>query len=139
MKYLLDTDICIYYLKGLHNIDQRIKSAGLSTCCISEITVAELKFGAANSAQRDKNVQVIQAFIDLIQVIPIYDCLDFYADEKSRLRKNGTPLDEFDLIIGSCAVYYEMILVTNNEKHFSRINGIRIENWTQQTIDPNEK
>ncbi|MEO1451283.1 MAG: type II toxin-antitoxin system VapC family toxin [Bacteroidota bacterium] len=129
-QYLLDTNICIYYLKGIYGIENRIQNAGLDNCFISEITIAELKFGAANSQQKAKNSKLFQAFIELMQVIPIISCLDFYAEEKTRLRRQGNPIDEFDLLIGATAAVHDMVLVTNNEKHFSRITGIRIENWT---------
>jgi len=58
--------------------------------------------------------------------------LDSYAQEKARLRKQGTPLDDFDLLIGASAVANNLILVTNNVKHFERIEGITIENWAQE-------
>lgn len=129
-QYLLDTNICIYYLKNLFQIEKKIKEVELENCFISEITVAELKFGASNSSKKASNKQVINKFIDASQIVPIITCLDFYADEKARLRQLGTPLDEFDLLIGCSAVVNEMVLVTNNEKHFTRIQGIQVENWT---------
>lgn len=87
-KYLLDTNICIYFLKGQFNIDKKLKSVGVENCFISEITVAELKFGAENSVQKEKNRIVIENFIDSIQILPIISCLDTYAKEKARLRKD---------------------------------------------------
>lgn len=131
-QYLLDTNICIYYLKGLHNLHQKIENIQLSNCYISEITIAELKFGVenSNSSRKQENRQVVENFIDSINILPIISCLDFYAIEKVRLRKNGTPIDEFDLLIGSSAVVNNLIVVTNNEKHFNKISRIEIENWT---------
>jgi tRNA(fMet)-specific endonuclease VapC len=57
--------------------------------------------------------------------------LDFYAEEKARLMKSGNLIDDFDLLIGSTAVVHEMTMVTNNETHFERINGIKIKNWVK--------
>ena len=65
-----------------------------------------------------------------MQIIPIFGALDFYAKEKARLRKLGTPIDDFDLLIGATAVTNELIIVTNNTKHFTRIDLIEIEDWT---------
>lgn len=130
-KYLLDTNICIYFLKGQYNIDEKIKSVGVENCFISDITVAELKFGAENSKQKAKNRKVIENFIDSIQILPIITCLDTYAKEKSRLRKSGMIIDEFDLLIGSSAIENHMVLVTRNTKHFERLRNLEIENWTE--------
>lgn len=131
-KYLLDTNICIYFLKGQFNIDKKLKSVGVENCFISEITVAELKFGAENSVQKEKNRKVIENFIDLIQILPIISCLDTYAKEKARLRKKGLTIDEFDLLIGSSSIENNMVLVTRNVKHFSRLKNCTIENWVDK-------
>jgi len=131
-KYLLDTNICIYFLKGQFNIDKKLKSVGVENCFISEITVAELKFGAENSVQKEKNRKVIENFIDSIQILPIISCLDTYAKEKARLRKKGLTIDEFDLLIGSSSIENNMVLVTRNVKHFSRLKNCTIENWVDK-------
>lgn len=131
-KYLLDTNICIYFLKGQSNIDKKLKSVGVENCFISEITVAELKFGAENSVQKEKNRKVIENFIDSIQILPIISCLDTYAKEKARLRKKGLTIDEFDLLIGSSSIENNMVLVTRNVKHFSRLKNCTIENWVDK-------
>jgi len=131
-KYLLDTNICIYFLKGQFNIDKKLKSVGVENCFISEITVAELKFGAENSVQKEKNRKVIENFIDSIQILPIISCLDTYAKEKARLRKKGLTIDEFDLFIGSSSIENNMVLVTRNVKHFIRLKNCTIENWVDK-------
>ena len=66
-----------------------------------------------------------------VQILPIFNALDLYANEKARLRKSGKTIDDFDLLIGVSAVANKLILITNNESHFDRINGIEIENWTK--------
>ena len=129
-KYLLDTNICIYFIKGKFNLKEKIIGIGMRNCYISEITVAELKFGAENSEQREKNKKTIEKFINSLQIIPIISCLDIYAMEKTKLRKSGKIVDDFDLLIGSSAIANDMILVTANEKHFERLCRIKIENWT---------
>lgn len=130
--FLIDTNICIYYIKGRYKLDKKFGEAGRDSLFISEITLAELKFGVENSLNRNKNKQVLEDFLSGVQLLPIYDSLDIFAKEKARLRKRGTPVDDFDLLIGASAVANDLILVTHNVKHFDRIKGITIENWAQE-------
>lgn len=130
MNYLLDTNICIYYLKGLYQLDEKFNSLPDGSLYISEITLAELKYGIANSSEPKKNRATLENFLSEVRILPIIDSLDIYAQEKVRLRKLGRPVDDFDLLIGASAIANSLVLVTNNEKHFDRIKGIEIENWT---------
>ncbi|MBN8649887.1 MAG: type II toxin-antitoxin system VapC family toxin [Cytophagales bacterium] len=128
-KFLLDTNICIYFLKGQYNLIQKLEKIGLENCFISEITIAELKFGAENSESKEKNRNTVDDFISRFTIIPIFNSLDIYAKEKARLRKAGNPLDDFDLLIGATAISNELVLVTRNVTDFERLEGIKIENW----------
>jgi tRNA(fMet)-specific endonuclease VapC len=130
-KYLLDTNIYIFYLKGKFNLDRKIAEISLKNCYISEITVAELKFGVENSQRVDKNKATLNTFLSQIQVLSISKALDTYAIEKSRLRKSAILIDDFDLLIGATATTYQMVMVTNNTNHFSRISNIQLEDWTK--------
>lgn len=130
-KYLLDTNICIFFLKGLFKLDAKIQEVGLENCFISEITVAELKFGAEKSQKVEQNRLVVSTFISQMNILPIFNSLDFYAQEKNRLQKQGTPIDEFDLLIGATALANDLVLVTNNTRHFMRLTDIQIEDWSQ--------
>jgi tRNA(fMet)-specific endonuclease VapC len=131
-KYLLDTDISVFYLRGKYNINQKLKEIiGYDNCFISEITLAELKYGAELSEKVDENLNSVNEFANKIGILPIFNSLDLYAKEKARLRKAGNIIDDFDLLIGCSAIKNSMILVTNNENHFERINNINIENWTK--------
>jgi tRNA(fMet)-specific endonuclease VapC len=129
-KYLLDTNICIYFIKGQYELNKKIAEAGEQNCFISEMTVAELKYGVENSKTVEEMRKVINAFIPKFPVIPIYNSLDIYAKEKSRLRKQGILIDDFDILIGATAVVNNMIMVTNNVAHLSRLENIKIEDWT---------
>ena len=131
MSFLIDTNICIYFLKGLYNLVEKFDEVGIGNLYISEITVAELKFGAAKSKYPAKNKFVIEELIHKFKQIPIYNSLDIFAEEKARLQKIGNIVDDFDLLIGATAIGNKMILVTNNEKHFQRLQGISLENWTK--------
>lgn len=131
-KYLLDTNICIYFIKGLYTLDKKIESVRPENCFISEITVTELKFGVENSKHPNENRIVLTDFLEGIKIIPIFNSLDHYAKEKVRLKKAGKTIDDFDLLIGSTAVTNNLTVVTNNRKHFDRIKDIKIENWTEE-------
>ena len=128
-KYLLDTNICVYLLKGLYSLDKKIEKAEIENCFVSEITIAELKFGVENSEAKEKNKKTIDDFVIKFTIIPIFSSLDIYAKEKARIRKKGLPLDDFDLLIGSTAISNNLILVTRNVSDFERLEGIEIENW----------
>ena len=128
---MLDTNICIYYLKGLYKLDKKFAQIESTNCFISEITIAELKFGAENSVKVEKNRKTVEAFQNKFNTIPIFTSLDIYAIEKARLRKKGKPLDDFDLLIGATAIANNLILVTNNASDFSRMHEIVIEDWTK--------
>lgn len=132
-RYLLDTNICIFFFKGRYNIDKKLDEVGLNNCFISVITLAELKFGSENSADPVKHRNIVKEFESKIQILPLINSLEDYAKEKARLRKLGTPVDEFDLLIGSTAKSNNLIVVTNNIKDFNRIRGVKIEDWTKET------
>ena len=130
MQYLLDTNICVFFLRGKLNLDELIKQKGRENCFISEITVIELRYGAENSDNPTKSHKAVDSFISGLSIIPIYGSINRYAKEKVRLRKIGKPMhDEFDLLIGVTAIENQLTLVTDNGKDFERLEGIKIENW----------
>lgn len=131
MDYLLDTDVCIFFLKGKYDIKDKILEVGIENCYISEITVAELKYGAEKSENFSKHSKEVEKMEELFTVIPIYNSLDAFAKEKVRLQKEGSLIPDFDLLIGVTSVSNDMILISNNEKHLRRISGVKLENWVK--------
>ncbi|MBL0288396.1 MAG: PIN domain-containing protein [Bacteroidetes bacterium] len=130
MKYLLDTNICVHFLRGKFEMDKILKEKGLENCYISEVTVLELRFGAENSKDKDKSHKAVDVFLKGIVIVPIYGSIKKYAEEKVRLNKIGKPQnDEFDLLIDVTAIENKLILVTENKKDFQNLLGIDIENW----------
>ena len=129
MRYLIDTNICIHYFKGQFSLRTKIENIGYDKFAISEITLAELIFGAEKSQRVEKNLKVVFNFIDKIEVMPISSALRFYGKEKARLQSMGKTIGDLDLFIGSTAVANNMLMVTRNVREFERINGITIENW----------
>lgn len=120
-------------MKGKFNLEEKFSKMTTENCFISEMTLAELKFGIANSDRPEKNKKVVDNFLTGVQVLPIFHSLDLFATEKARLRKLGSPIDDFDLLIGVTSVTYGLIMVTNNTNHFKRIVGIKLEDWTKET------
>jgi tRNA(fMet)-specific endonuclease VapC len=131
-KYLLDTDICIFFLKGKFELVQKIDAIGIENCFISEITIAELWFGAERSSNFKKHSQEVLFMEQYFQVLPLSNVLRTYAKEKARLQSIGNIVAEFDLLIGATAIANNLIMVTRNQKHFSRIQNIQLENWTEK-------
>ncbi len=130
MPYLLDTNICVFFLRGKLNLDEIIREKGRENCYISEITVIELRYGAENSLNPTKSNKSVDAFLNGLSILPIFGCIKKYAKEKVRLRKMGKPMnDEFDLLIGVTAIENKLTLVTDNIKDFKNLDGIKIENW----------
>lgn len=129
MKYLLDTNICIHFFRGKFNLLEKFQEIKLSDCAISEITLAELSFGAENSSNPQKNHEIIEAFSEQVVILPIFNSIQFYAKEKVRLRKKGEMISDFDLLIGSTAISNSLIMVTENVREFKRISNIELENW----------
>lgn len=133
-QYLLDTDTCIAFLKGKYKLLEKVEKVGYDNCFVSEITISELLYGAYYSDRIDKHKGDVEKTKKLFEVIPISEALDFFGKEKARLRRAGTLIHDFDLLIGSTAVHFDMIMVTGNEKHLCRISGIRIENWIKNEV-----
>jgi tRNA(fMet)-specific endonuclease VapC len=117
-------------MKGKFNLGAKFDKADAANCYISEMTLAELKFGIEKSEKPEKNKKALDNFLTGVQVLPIFHSLDLFAKEKARLQKAGTPVDDFDLLIGVTSVTHKLTMVTNNTTHFKRINGIKLEDWT---------
>lgn len=132
MNYLLDTNICVHFFRGKFGVTERFQAASAENCAISEINLAELVFGAENSKNPEKNQRLIEQFIELVAVLPIYDSIRIYGKEKARLRKAGTMISDLDLFIGCTAIENDLIMVTENISEFKRISGIKTENWVDR-------
>lgn len=129
-RFLLDTNICVFFLRGKLNLDEIIREKGRENCYISEITVVELRYGAENSDDPAKAHKSVDIFINGLSIIPIFGCIKRYAKEKVRLRKIGKPMhDEFDLLIGVTAIENKLTLITDNTKDFARLDDIEMDNW----------
>jgi tRNA(fMet)-specific endonuclease VapC len=130
MRFLLDTNILsnlIRYPQG--RIADRIKIVGESNICISIIVAAELRYGATKRASPRLTAQV-EAVLGAIETLAVDSPADeIYGAIRTQLELAGTPIGGNDLIIAAQAVALDLTLVTDNDKEFSRVDGLRVENW----------
>lgn len=131
-RYLLDTCICVFLFRQKFGIQERLSQLDASQCFVSEVTIAELKFGAYKSNKVKENLELIELLVSNVNIVPFAESVDFYAQEKARLRSLGTSIEDFDLLIASAAISKGLVLVTDNLKHFRNVKGVAIENWVER-------
>ena len=129
--YLLDTDTIIYSLKGHKGVINNLEKHIDDPVKISIITLMELYYGAYKSERVSGNLAKIKTIESSFEIIPAgNESAEIFGRLKATFQKKGTSLDDFDLIIASCALANNLILVTNNIKHFKRIESLKVDNWT---------
>jgi tRNA(fMet)-specific endonuclease VapC len=131
MNYILDTNICIYIIKRKPvSVFEKLQQCPLGQVGISVITLAELEYGARKSANPTKNREALQQFMLPFEIFSFdFDCTIEYGRIRSELEKSGTPIGPLDMLIAAHTMKLAATLVTNNEKEFSRVKGLQIENW----------
>ena len=133
IEYILDTDTCIYWLKGKQEVRRKVEQIGVDNLRITIITLAELKYGAFNSQKVSENLKNINGFLGKVKVLLLdEDAAERFGKIKAGLRRTGQLIEDFDILIGSIALSYGGVLVTNNIEHFKRISGLSHENWVQE-------
>lgn len=130
--YLLDTNICIFALREEHGITERLLQCGESCCYVSDITVMELRFGAYKSNKTEENLTIVNDFLKKMKIVPFAETIDIFCQEKLRLQAMGRKLDDYDLLIGCAAKAKGLVMVTDNVKHFDRIEGIEVQDWVER-------
>ena len=131
MNYYLDTNICIYFLKGKYpSILTKMLSLNPDDIKIPAIVKAELLHGAEKSIKRDENKNKIASFLLPFEIVPFDDeSAVYYAKIKAALEQTGMLIGPNDLLIAATSLAKNTILVTNNVKEFSRVAGLSLENW----------
>ena len=132
MKYMMDTNICIYAIKSKpESVIRKILSQNPEDLCISVVTYAELMHGVEKSQAVEKNRIAMSLFLSAITVLDFDgEAAEAYGQIRAELERKGTPIDPMDLLIAGHARSQGLILVTNNTREFARVTGLRIEDWT---------
>lgn len=133
MKYILDSDTLIYFLKGHSEIVEKVASISETNLATTIINHTELFFGAFYSEKKEKNIKKIQEFLDSIHIFDFSRSASLmFAEQKALLKKQGNIVADMDLMIASIVLANDGILVTNNVKHFKRIKKLKLENWVMK-------
>ncbi len=131
MKFLLDTDTCIYALKQNVAVLQRLLARNPEDIAVSVITEAELRTGAAKSSSAARTLRLLENFLRPLSILEFtFSDAASYAQVRARLERAGTPIGPLDTLIAAQAVIRKLVLVSNNEREFGRVAGLHIQNWT---------
>ena len=127
-KYLIDSDILIYFLKGKKEVVEKLSQIPIDDLYISRINYTELIYGAYNSSKINQNLKVIEPFLESFKILEFTQASSLiFAIEKARLKKNGNIIADMDLMIASIAIENDCTLISNNIKHFDRIKNLELE------------
>ena len=127
-KYLIDSDILIYFLKGKQETVEKLSQIPMDSLYISRINYTELIYGAYNSARIEENLKIIEPFLENFKILEFDKSSSLvFAKEKARLKKSGNIIADMDLMIASIAIINGCTLITNNLKHFQRVQNLAIE------------
>src|SRR5688572_24641747 len=130
--YLLDTDIIIYFLKGVPAVVRNVESHAADPKALSVVTYGELVFGAMKSSRPVENMAKVRRVAELFPVIDASRAiLETFGTIKAGLEKRGRSTDDFDLVIAATALYLNYRVATNNEKHYRDIQGLSVKNWAK--------
>ena len=131
MRYMLDTNICIYAIKNKpESVLRRLKEHDPTEICISSITYAELVHGVEKSRAREKNRLALTLLLSNIEIMGFGDkAAECYGATRADLERKGTPIGVMDMLIAGQALSLGYTIVTNNTREFERVNGLAIENW----------
>ncbi len=131
MKYLLDTNICVYLIKKKpENVLKKLRSALKDGVAISAITLAELLYGVEASAWQEKNLLALNQFLSIVDILPFDDeAAAEYGKICAALRQQGTSIGVMDTLIAGHAKAQGLIIVTNNVREFERVDGLQLEDW----------
>jgi len=131
-RYMLDTDMCSYIIRERpESVRQRFKTLAMEQLCVSVVTYAELIYGVERSSSKRVNRPVIEDFVRHLDVMD-WDTVaaDQYGVIRAKLEAAGTLIGAMDMMIAAHAKSIKGVLVTNNQKHFTKVKGLKIANWT---------
>ena len=130
--YLLDTDTLVFALRGHSCVMAAMAARARTPKALSVITYGELYHGALRSARREEQVARVRRTVELFSIIDVTPrIMETFASLKAEMQEHGNVLDNFDLIIAATALWHDYTVVTNNERHFQAVPGLRVENWVK--------
>jgi len=130
--YLLDTDTVVYILKGHPTVEQNLQRHPHDPMKLCVTTLMELYYGAYKSRKVTSNLAKVRTLDRSLEILPVgQEVVETFGMEKAKLERHGTPLDDFDLLLGCCALAHNLTLVTNNVRHFKKIDGLKVVNWAE--------
>lgn len=130
MIYLLDTNTCVHAIKREPQLLNRLREHSPDDLGISAITVAELWFGAAKSSRPQRARASVDAFLKPFEILPFArEAAEDYAKVRLELETAGQPIGERDLLIAAVAKSRRLIVITHNVREFSRVSGLKVEDW----------
>ena len=132
-RYMLDTNICIYAIKNKPlKVIERLKEHDPSEICISVITYAELEHGVEKSSAPERNRLALILFLAEMEILDFDTAAaEEYGKIRADLEKKGTPIGPLDMMISGHARALGFTVVTNNTREFERVEGLKLENWTE--------
>lgn len=133
MRYLLDTNTCIYIIKrSPEQVMLRFKRLRVGDVGVSAITVCELQYGVSNSSQPERNQRALTEFLGPLEVLDFPAAASTtYGEIRASLQRSGKPIGSYDLLLAAHALHDNLILVTNNIREFARVPDLRLENWLE--------
>lgn len=133
IKYILDTNICIYIIKRKpEEVFDKFKTLSLGSVGISSITLSELQFGISKSSKPIQNQEALNQFLLPLEILEYdYAAAMEYGAVRADLEKKGTPIGSLDMLIAAHAKSVGGVLVTNNEREFKKVPGLNVENWVK--------
>ncbi len=130
LRYMLDTNICIYVIKNKPEQIRQKFNANTDTLCISSVTLAELYYGAEKSAKQKQNREIVESFCSRLTVLNFDEKASWnFGEIRADLERQGTPIGPYDLMIAGHARSQSLVLNSNNLREFSRVPGLRTVNW----------
>ena len=136
-RYMLDTDTATYVIRGkMPALDERIASVATGELCISAVTRGELLYGIKLKTGAQRLSRLVDQFLERVSCLP-WDAAaaTHFAIAAVELHRAGMPIGTMDTMIAGHAIALRSVLVTNNERHFSRVTGLKVENWTRRRDD----
>ncbi|MBO7425383.1 MAG: type II toxin-antitoxin system VapC family toxin [Clostridiales bacterium] len=133
MKYMLDTNICIYAIKNKpETVIRKLKKTDPKDVCISAVTYAELMHGVEKSQAVERNRLALALLLSNIEIKSFdMSAADEYGKIRATLEKKGEPIGPLDMMIAGHARSLGCVVVTNNTREFSRVKGLKVENWAE--------